>query len=95
MEIKQSNKLQPRKTNSVTYASIDGSDQPGYQSNLCLHEESLGPQLSSKSTAQTVIRMDESLGINVRKCHIVGFALVLLKLLNRYKICNKTTLKQG
>ena len=50
-----------RKTNKMTCAHSEDSDQPGHPSSLiilrCPHEETLGPQLPIERPAKTLIRL--------------------------------------
>ena len=53
------------KTNKITCAPSEDSDQPGHppdQNLRCPHEETLGPQLPSERTAKTLVKLGGCLG---------------------------------
>ena len=52
------------KTNIMTFAPSEDSDQPRHPPSLSPHEETLSPQLFSERTAKTLIRLGGNTGLS-------------------------------
>ena len=59
--LSKTNELEHDKTNKMTCAPSEDSDQPGHLPSLislrCLHEETMGHKLPTECTAKTLIRL--------------------------------------